>query len=55
MPTPADRVAATLAAHPEIQVHLDLVSDLDDDDATMVEQVVQYVAKKSAEKRAPPP
>ncbi len=52
MPTPADRIAATLAAHPEIAVHLAVVDELDDDDAAMVEQVVEYVAARSARKRA---
>jgi hypothetical protein len=49
MPTPIDRIAA-LAVHPEITVHLAVVDELDDDDATMVEQVIAYVAKRSEER-----
>lgn len=52
MPTPADRIAAVLAAHPEIAVHLAVVDELDADDAAMVEQVVEYVARRSAQSRA---
>ena len=49
MPTPADRIAATLAAHPESTVHLAVVDELDDD-AAMVKQVVEYAARRSGEK-----
>lgn len=49
--TPADRIAAVLAAHPEIQLHLTIVDEPDDDDAAMVEQFVAYVAERSAEKQ----
>lgn len=51
MPTPAARIAAALAGHPEIAVHLAAVDELDDDDAAMVEQVVEYVAQRSEQKR----
>lgn len=54
MPTPAARIAAALSAHPEIAVHLATVDELDDEDAAMVEQVVEYVAQRSAEKRGTP-
>ena len=46
MPTPADRIAAALAAHPEIAVHLAVVDELDEDDAAMVGPVVEYVAQR---------
>lgn len=52
MPTPADRIAAALAAHPEIDVHLATIDELDADDAAMVEQVVEYVARRSAQSHA---
>ena len=52
-PTPADRIAA----HPETAVHLAVVDPslrstqaLDHADAATVEQVVEYVARRSGEK-----
>jgi hypothetical protein len=52
MPTPAARIAAALADHVEIAVQLAPVDALDDQDAAMVEQAVEYVTRRSGERRA---
>lgn len=51
MSTPAARVAAALAAHPTVWVHLTLVDNLDDEDVDMAIAVIEHVARRSAEKR----
>lgn len=51
MVPPAARIAAALAVHPDVWVHLTLVDELDDEDAAMVEAVIEHVARRSAEKR----
>ena len=50
-PNSEDRVAEVLARHPNIKVAFAQVDDLDEDDAEMIVQVVEYVAKRGAEKR----
>lgn len=50
-PNAEDRVAEVLARHPNIKVAFAQVDDLDEDDAEMIVQVVEYVAKRGAEKR----
>jgi hypothetical protein len=50
MELPETRVAALIASHPEIEVHLTLVADLDEDDVAMVDAVLEHLVAK----RAPP-
>jgi transcriptional regulator with XRE-family HTH domain len=50
-PSGQDRVAEVLARHPSIRVAFAQVGELDEDDAEMIVQVVEYVARRSAEKR----
>jgi transcriptional regulator with XRE-family HTH domain len=50
-PNAEDRVAEVLARHPNIKVAFAQIDDLDQDDAEMIVQVVEYVARRGAEKR----
>jgi transcriptional regulator with XRE-family HTH domain len=50
-PNAEDRVAEVLARHPNIKVAFAQVDELDEDDAEMIVQVVEYVARRGAEKR----
>jgi len=50
-PNAEDRVAEVLARHPTIKVAFAQVDELDEDDTEMIVQVVEYVAKRGAEKR----
>jgi hypothetical protein len=50
--TSTDPIAATLAAYPEIAGHLTTVDELDDD-AAIVDQVVEYAARRSGENQGP--